>query len=156
MALNALLSAFDASTSAVLGVQGTLRLQMGEPRVAAAALERAVAQLPGDNDLDLLQALTDALALSGQPDRAVSTVAGIRSKLEQASNAEEAGVSKGASSYELTLLEAKILAGWKGHTPDALARYDNLISQYAGPSPDSISMASSALHTLVYAAGTVV
>lgn len=70
-------------------------------------------------NLEILTLLTDSLMQAGKQKDSIAEVESLRK-----SN------TNGISDVELGMLQAKLLAQWRGHTPDALIVYEDLCNAY--------------------------
>lgn len=73
----------------------------------------------GSKNLEILTLLTDSLMQSGNQKESIAEVESLRGKHVD-----------GLSDVELGMLQAKLLAQWRGHTPDALLLYEELCNTY--------------------------
>jgi len=90
----------------------------GNPTKATETFRKAFAA-SGSKNLEILTLLTDSLMQAGKQKDSVAEVESLRKS-----------DTDGMSDVELGMLQAKLLAQWRGHTPDALVLYEDLCNAY--------------------------
>lgn len=105
----------------VLRVLAETQSTIGNTGNAVETYRRAWAA-SGESNLEILTGLTTALGNDNQSQVAVDLVRSLLSN---------EAVTKNIGDVELGLLLAKAYSQWRGHIPDALAQYDQLIEKYA-------------------------
>lgn len=98
----------------VLRLLGEVEFQLGDAKKASETF-RSAFKASGSTSLEVLTLLTDSLMASGKQRDAVEEVKGLRGS---------AGSSLG--DVELGMLQAKLLAQWRGHGPEAIQLYEEL------------------------------
>ncbi|MEO2192715.1 MAG: tetratricopeptide repeat protein [bacterium] len=98
----------------VLRLLGEVEFQLGDAKKASETF-RSAFKASGDKSLEVLTLLTDSLMASGKQRDAVEEVKELRAS---------AGSSLG--NVELGMLQAKLLAQWRGHSPEAIQLYEEL------------------------------
>ncbi len=93
---------------------GEVEFQLGDAKKASETF-RSAFKASGDKSLEVLTLLTDSLMASGKQRDAVEEVKELRAS---------AGSSLG--NVELGMLQAKLLAQWRGHSPEAIQLYEEL------------------------------
>lgn len=102
----------------VLRLLGETYSAQGNVGKATETFRKAFA-VSGSKNLEILTLLTDSLMQAGKQKDSIAEVESLRR-----SNVN------GVSDVELGMLQAKLLAQWRGHTPDALVLYEDLCNSY--------------------------
>lgn len=95
---------------------GETRAQQSNYKGAADAFSKSIATTDGAIGLEQLQGYVGVLATDGKGQQAIDYVEKVKKE-----------GSSGLSDVELGLLTAKVYSQWKGHSGDALAKYDDLL-----------------------------
>ncbi len=97
----------------VLRLLGEVEFQLGDAKKASETF-RSAFKASGSNSLEVLTLLTDSLMASGKQRDAIEEVRGLR------------GSGSSLGDVELGMLQAKLLAQWRGHGPEAIQLYEDL------------------------------
>lgn len=106
-----------------LRLLGEVQFQQGDAKKASETFKSAFAA-SGSKSLEVLTLLTDSLMASGKQSDAIGEVKALR-----ASGGGSSGSSGSIGSLgdvELGMLQAKLLAQWRGHSPEAIQLYEEL------------------------------
>ncbi|XP_024376808.1 uncharacterized protein [Physcomitrium patens] len=114
---------------------GEVRYEAGDYAGSATAYRSAVRAAPKDT-IGLLQGLVSALLADNKPSEAVGEMLAARTRLNAGpqsppSSQEGSGnADDRVDPVQVEMLLGKAYSTWEGHTGDAIAVYDNLISSY--------------------------
>lgn len=107
---------------------------LAETEAAAGRFDEAINQYreawqaAQQSDIEILTGLIDTIVSKGNPAKAIDELKKLYTSMEDRTGKIEE--SKNFGPVELGLLEAKVYSSWKGHVPDALAKYDELIGNF--------------------------
>ena len=96
-----------------LRLLGEVQFQLGDAKKASETF-RSAFEASGSRSLEVLTLLTDSLMASGKQRDAIEEVKGLR------------GANNSLGDVELGMLQAKLLAQWRGHAPEAIQLYEDL------------------------------
>lgn len=96
-----------------LRLLGEVQFQQGDAKKASETFRLAF-NASGSKSLEVLTLLTDSLMASGNQKDAINEVKGLR------------GTGNSLGDVELGMLQAKLLAQWRGHSPEAIQLYEEL------------------------------
>ena len=117
--LEQLIAAKPADQEA-LRLLGEVQFQQGDTKRATETF-RSAFDASGSKSLEVLTLLTDSYMANGKQKEAVEQVKNLR--------AEHRTTDGAIGDVELGMLQAKLLAQWRGHSPDAIQLYEELCAQ---------------------------
>lgn len=114
---------------------GEVRYEAEDYAGSAAAYRSAVRAAPRDT-VSLLQGLVSALLADNKPSEAVGEMLAARTRLNEATQSKPAAQEGTANAddrvdpVQVEMLLGKAYSTWEGHTGDAIAVYDNIITSH--------------------------